>query len=155
MRLIGTIENAGIVELNDGAITFTSKAAICVDGSGPAHGDPDYQNDTALHQNGKALNADTDRYIVVPPLVIWAVRGIVLGCQAYAMTLKNGRWSEAVAGDIGPHDKIGEISRALALELGIDPSPVDGGEESHSIFYSLYPGKYAVVAGKQYSLQAA
>lgn len=155
MRLIDTIEGENIIELSDGDITFTSKAAVDVDGLGDSHGDPDYQNDTSLHQNGQALNADMDRYVVVPPQIIRLVKGVVLGCQAYVLNISNGQSSEAVVGDIGPHLKLGEISRSLALALGIDPSPVTGGEFEHVIFYHLIPGKYAVVNGKQYSLQAA
>ena len=118
MRLIDTIEGENIIELNDGDLTFTSKAAVDVDGIGDDHGDPDYQNDTSLHQNGQALNADSDCYVVVPPQIIRFVRGVVLGCQAYVLNISNGHYSEAVVGDIGPHDKLGEISRALAISLG-------------------------------------
>jgi Fungal chitosanase of glycosyl hydrolase group 75 len=154
MKILATIEDENIIVLNDGTITFTSKAAVDVDGLGDSHGDPDYQNDTSLHQNGQALNADNDKYIVVPPLIIFSVRGTVLGCQAYVLNLKNGHFSEAVVGDIGPHQKIGEISYALAVALGIDPSPTTGGEEDHMIYYAVKPGQHAVVDGKTYTLQA-
>lgn len=153
MRTIATIEGESIFELDDGTVTYRAKAAVDTDGSGPLHGDPDAQADTSLHLNGKALNADVDRYIVVPPAIIHGVKGIVLGCQAFCSNLRNGRKTEAVVGDIGPHKKLGEMSVACAAALGIDPSPTRGGEDAHVIHYSLIPGQSAVVDGKTYALQ--
>lgn len=155
MRIIATIENEPITELNDGSVTYKSKFAVDTDGSGPLHGDPCAQRDTSLHLHGQPLNADVDKYIVVPPAIRDGVAGVVLGCQAYVTNTKNGRTSEAVVGDIGPHKKLGEGSVALAKALGINPSPNFGGEDSHVIHYSLVPGKAASVDGKSYNLQPA
>ncbi len=74
MRIIATIEGEQIIENDDLSITYKAKAAIDGDGSGDSHGDPDWQNDTSLHWNGKALNSDIDRYIVVPPAIINGVK---------------------------------------------------------------------------------
>ncbi len=153
MKVLATIEGEEITESDDGTVSFKSKAAVDVDGSGSSHGDPDYQPDTSLHQDGVPLNADEDRYIVVPPAIIEGVSGIVLGCQAYVTNTLNGHRTEAVVGDIGPHHKLGEISRATAIALGINPSPTSGGEDSHAIQYVLRPGVQAVVDGKTYTLQ--
>ncbi len=155
MRTIATIDGEKISELTDGSVTYTAKAMIDTDGSGPLHGDPCAQTDTSLHLDGKALNADIDRYIVVPPAIINGVKGIVLGCQAYCQNIRNGMTTAAVVGDIGPRKKLGEMSVACAKALGINPSPTTGGEESHIIFYSLKPGIPAVVNGKQYTLKAS
>lgn len=151
MKIIAIIENERIILDNTGRVSYHSKAAIDVDGSGPAHNDPDYQNDTSLHLNGKPLNADLDCYIVVPPAIIHGVLPVVLGCQA-RVTYK-GKFHAAVVGDISPKTKLGELSRALAIALGIPPSPVSGGEDDHIVGYELWPGKAAVVDGKAYDLQ--
>lgn len=153
MRIIATIENEPITELNDLSVTYRAKAAVDTDGSGPLHGDPDAQADTSLHWNGVALNADVDKYVVVPPAIIAGVKGIVLGCQAYVMNTRSGMTTEAVVGDIGPHKKLGEVSCACAAALGLDPSPLHGGTYDHIIHYHLLPGTPAVVDGKQYVLK--
>lgn len=153
MRLITTIQGCDVLELNDSSVTFTAKAAVDTDGSGPRHGDPCAQRDTSLHLHGKALNADVDKYVVVPPAILNGVKGVVLGCSAHALNLRNGHSSDAVVGDIGPHTKIGEISVALAKALGLNPSPNNGGTEEHIIAYTLHPGVPAVVDGKAYALQ--
>lgn len=155
MKIIATIENESIIELGDGSVTYRAKFAVDTDGSGPLHGDPDAQTDTSLHLQGKPLNADVDRYIVVPPAIIHGVKGVVLGCQAHALNLRNGLSSDCVVGDIGPHKKLGEGSGALAKALGINPSPTIGGEDAHVVHYSLIPGKPATVNGKIYNLQAS
>jgi len=153
MKIIGPIENEIITVLNDGSITYRAKAAIDADGSGPSHGDPDWQGDTSLHQNGQPLNSDTDKYIVVPPAIRDGVKPTILGCQAYVVNITNGAQTEAVVGDVGPHKKLGEISIACAKALGINPSPTSGGVDSHTIHYHIIPGQPAVVDGKQYQLK--
>jgi hypothetical protein len=153
LKVIVTLENENVVQRNDGTLSFISKMAVESDGSGDSHGDPDYQNDTSLHWNGEALNADIDKFIAVPPQIIRGVKPVVLGSQVYVLNLRNGRFSEAVVGDEGPPDKIGEGSCALASAMGLDPSPTDGGESDHVIFYAVKPGHPAVVDGKKYQLQ--
>lgn len=153
MRVIATIDGEAITELSNGSVTFRAKAAIDTDGSGPLHGDPCAQRDTSLHFRGAALNADEDRYVVVPPAIIKGVRGVVLGCQAHVSNIKTGLTTDAVVGDIGPQHKLGEISVACAKALGIDPSPTRGGIDEHVIFYHLEPGVPAIVDTRLYALQ--
>lgn len=155
MRIIATIEGEQITENDDGTVSYRAKAAVDTDGSGPLHGDPDAQADTSLHHEGKPLNADIVPYIVVPPAISDGVAGIVLGCQAIVTNSRNGARTAAVVGDIGPHKKLGEISVCCAKNLGIDPSPTRGGEDSHVIEYVLYPDTPAVVGGIKYALQPA
>lgn len=154
-RVIDQIEGEFIIEEDDERVKFKAKAAIDTDGSGPLHGDPYAQTNTSLHQDGKPLNADVDLYIVVPPQIRDRVKGVVLGCQALLHNLRNGHSTPAVVGDVGPQRKLGEISVACAKALGINPSPVSGGEDSHVIEYVLYPGQAAEVNGKRYTLQPA
>jgi hypothetical protein len=150
--IIATIEGEDITVGNDGIIRYRSKAAIDGDGSGSSHGDPDFQNDTSLHFQGAALNADHVPYIVVPPAIIQGVAQIVLGSKA-TVSYK-GSTCDAVVGDIGPHAKLGEISIACAAALGIPSSPTEGGEDRHLVDYAISPGVPAVVNGITYQLQA-
>jgi hypothetical protein len=157
MKKIGTIEGCDVFSgINDSGklfVEWTAKAAIDTDGSGPLHGDPCAQADTSLHRNGAALNADIDKYIVVPPFIIQAVAPVVMGCQAFVTNQLNGQSTNAVVGDIGPKKKIGELSVATAMALDIDPSPTHGGEDLHVIRYRIYPGIPAVVDGVTYQLK--
>lgn len=128
-----------------------AKAAIDSDGVGPHHGDRTAQDETTYKPD---LNADIDKYIVVPPAIIHGVEGIVIGCQAHVTNTINGEETDAVVGDVGPHLKIGEISCACASAIGLNPSPVDGGVDAHVIAYQIWPGKAAIADGTTYTLQA-
>ena len=153
MKTIATIEGERIYERADDTVTWTAKMAIDVDGKGPKYHDPDAQNDTTLHYKGEPLNADEDRYIVVPPIIPQSVEGVVLGCQGMVVNLRTGAMTDCVVGDIGPHKKLGEASRAVALALGINGSPTTGGVDEHIVLYTIKPGLPAVVEGKHYELQ--
>jgi len=91
----------------------------------------------------------------VPPLIIWSVAPVVLGCQANCINTRNAKASLAVVGDVGPHKKIGEVSDSLAAALGLNPSPVNGGTSDHIIRYQLWPGVPAKVDGKTYALKSS
>ncbi len=152
MRTIATIEGEPIIEHDDGSVCFTSKAAIDSDGTGPHHGDKTAQDQTSYKPD---LNADIDRYIVVPPAIRNGVKGVVMGCLANVTNTRTGAHTAAVVGDVGPHKKLGEISCATATAIGLNPSPVSGGVDEHIIKYVLFPGIPAIVNGKQYVLQPA
>src|SRR4029453_10683258 len=79
-------------------VVFISDLSICNDGSGPKHGDSDYQPQTAYYNKGKYLNADKDRYIVIPPQIRSMVNPVVMGCQARCTNLVTAEWSAAVVG---------------------------------------------------------
>lgn len=152
-KILATIEGNPITLLPDGRIIYTAKAAIDGDGSGGnSYGDPDFQDNTSLKVNGKYLNAETERYIAVPPAILDGVEPIVLGSQAEVSY--SGKTVTAVVGDIGPHEKLGEISIACAQALGIPHSPLTGGVSS-GVGYVIHPGIPAVVDGKTYPLQAS
>lgn len=153
-RVLITINGIDVVIGDDERLTYLAGMEIDGDGSGPSHGDPCFQNDTALHFNRLPLNADVDKYIVLPPQIIRAVKGIVLGCQAQVMNAQNGQSTFAVVGDVGPVNKLGEASIATARAIGVNASPTTGGEERRVIRYSIFPGVPAIVDGKIYQLQA-
>jgi hypothetical protein len=142
----------------DGAtvkLTAIAGAEIDGDGSGPSHGDPDFDPDTTLHDaEGNALNADVVPWCVVPPAVRDCTPGIVLGCQARLRNLRTGAVIDAVVADVGPSRKLGEISIAAAAALGIDSSPTTGGTSEMIVHYAIWPGVPAIVNGVQYALLA-
>lgn len=152
MRVIATIEGEPITEYDNGRVSWRAKMAIDSDGVGPHHGDHTAQDETTYKPN---LNADEDKYIVVPPAIRNGVKGVVMGCQAHVRNIKNGRETHAVVGDVGPHKKLGEASCATASAVGLNPSPVSGGVDEHIIEYTIWPGTPASVDGKIYKLQPA
>jgi len=122
--------------------------------AGPSHGDPSYQSQTAYYNDGKFLNADKDKYIVIPPQVRKMVPPVVMGCQARMTDLATGKWSAAVTGEIGPDDKTGEAAYCLAKELNPQISH-NAGDSNRIYLYELWPGIPAVVDGKTYKLEPA
>jgi hypothetical protein len=100
----------------------------------------------------RAVDAFSVPYVVVNPHVQQNASGVVLGCLATIS--KSGKTVDAVVADVGPGNKIGEISVAAAKALGIPDSPLTGGVSS-GVSFTLYPGKAAVVNGVTYPLQKA
>lgn len=101
------------------------------------------------------LDAETVDFIVVSPRVQNGVAGVVLGCHARATNTQNGKSAFCIVGDIGPRNKIGELSISLAKKLGIDPSPKEGGTDELIIKYQLWPGKHGTIDDKLIALQTA
>lgn len=99
------------------------------------------------------VDAETVEYIVVPPIIVSATKGAVLGCQARATNLRNGRTYLGVAADLGPRTKCGELSMAMARAIGIPDSPRHGGEDDPIVRYELWPGVPAEIRGKRFVLQ--
>jgi len=135
-------------------VCFVSDLDICNDGSGPAHGDAYHQAQTAYYNGGKFLNADKDKYIVIPPQIRSMVSPTVMGSQARLTRLDSMAGHAAVTGDIGPAEKTGEAAYCLAKL--INPQITHNtGDEKLIYFYELWPGKAAVVDGKRYKLEPA
>jgi len=123
--------------MEDGSLAFKAGAAIDVDGIGGSHGDPYKQWQTSLKtSDGKSLNADNTPYFVLPPQVAkqYGIKPGDLGTISY-----NGKTIPAVFGDVGPKNKIGEVSRYAAQQLGINASPTSGGVNS-GVQYRVFPG---------------
>jgi hypothetical protein len=91
-------------------------------------------------------------FIVVENFIRRRAKGIVLGCRCRVTNELNGKNVEGVVADIGPLNKIGELSIAAAEAIGIPSSPRTGGEPKHVITYELFPGEPAVIGGKTYNL---
>lgn len=151
---IATIEGCPIERTikDDGTeiVNYIAKAAVDNDGSGGnPEGDPDHQDETSLKNHGRSLNAEIEPYIVVPPAIIRGTKGVVLGCLVRCINMLTNKKAVGVVGDIGPHNKLGEVSVAMAVALGIPSSPNTGGTDAHIIQYTIYPGQVA----PGYSLQ--
>jgi N-acetylmuramoyl-L-alanine amidase len=150
-----TIGKVTIYEKDDGQyVRFISDLDICNDGSGPSHGDPSYQSQTAYYNDGEFLNADVDKYIVIPPQVRSMVPPTVMGCKGRLTNLKSGVWNDAVTGEIGPSDKTGEAAYCLAKIINPSITHNAGDKDLHYL-YELWPGVPAIVDGKTYKLESA
>jgi hypothetical protein len=159
---VGPVPQVDVIwDLVLGRASAISQMMIDDDGSGDPHNDPDFQARTSYRNEGpdgvpRWLNADLVPYIVLPPRVILAFTGIVLGCQAFVINAANGLSSPAVVGDTSddrPSRILGEGSIALAKAIGVPPSPTTGGESRRIISFAFFPGRPAVVGGVTYALQ--
>jgi hypothetical protein len=87
------------------------------------------------------VDAETVPYIVVPPMIVKRTVGVVRGCLSRVSY--RGQHVECVVADLGPANKIGELSIAAARKLGIPSSPRHGGVEDPEVDYELWPGRAA------------
>ena len=155
MRELLTISGVTIhVSEDDGYVYFVSNLDICNDGTGPSHGDKSYQPQTAYYNGGKYLNADKDRYIVIPPQIRNGVRPVVMGCKARITNTVSGQSFSAMVGEIGPANKTGEAAYCLA-KLANPSITYNTGDSKRIYKYELWPGVAAVVGDKTYKLEPA
>ncbi len=159
LEILLTIGSVDIYTSKDKSyVSFTSDLDICNDGSGSSHGDPYHQSQTAYYsggrEGGKYLNADVDKYIVVPPQVRAKVPGVVMGCRGVVTNLKTKTSYLGVVGEIGPNNKTGECAYCLAKELN-PMIEYNSGDENEVYLYELWPGIPATVDGFIYKLQPA
>jgi N-acetylmuramoyl-L-alanine amidase len=152
-----TIDGVVIYEKDNGRyIRFVSDLDICNDGCGPSHGDPHHQPMTAYYsggrEGGKYLNADVDKYIVIPPQVRSMIEPVIMGCQGRMTNLTTGVYHDGVTGEIGPDYTSGEAAYCLAKI--INPSiTYNSGDKSRIYLYEFWPDKPAFVDGFTYKLQ--
>lgn len=84
------------------------------------------------------VDAQTVPYVVVPPLIVQKTAGAVRGCRARVTW--QGRSVDCVVADLGPTNRIGELSIAAARALSMNSSPRNGGVTAAEVFYELWPG---------------
>ena len=150
-----TIEPVTIYHAFDGRyVRFISNLDVCNDGSGPDYDDPHHQSQTAYYNDGEFLNADEDKYIVVPPQVRSLVPPVVMGCQGRLTNLLTGVWYPAVTGEIGPDYKTGEAAYCLAKLINPQVTH-NAGDLQRLYLYECWPGIPAVVDGKISELEPA
>jgi hypothetical protein len=104
-----------------------------------------YVSATALADRSKPVN-DPTRYVDasrIPFLVLPGGMARQLGARpgdfAVVFNLRNSKSSYALFGDVGPYDRIGEGSVALAENLGIRSDARNGGARG-GILYLVFPG---------------
>jgi hypothetical protein len=104
-----------------------------------------YVSATALADRSKPFN-DPTRYVdasKIPFVVLPGGMARQLGARpgdfAIAFNQRNGKSSYAIFGDVGPYDRIGEGSVALAENLGIRSDARNGGAR-RGILYLVFPG---------------
>ena len=104
-----------------------------------------YVSTTALADRSKPVN-DPTRYVdasripfVVLPGGLSRQLGARPGDFAVVFNLRNSKSSYAIFGDVGPYDRIGEGSMALAENLGIRSDARNGGAR-RGIVYLVFPG---------------
>lgn len=138
--------------LSDASMIFLKGSEIDDDGKGGNSAkDPCFQSDTSYQPT---LDAEADRFIVLPDAVFLAVTPLVLGCKCRLTNIKTGLCFFGVVGDRGPAGKLGEMSVAYAQALGVPSSPTQGGIDDPVIVWEIWPGVAANVNGKQYTLQS-
>ncbi|HWF13839.1 MAG TPA: glycoside hydrolase family 75 protein [Candidatus Acidoferrales bacterium] len=104
-----------------------------------------YVSETALADRSKAVS-DPARYVdasKIPFLVLPGGLARQLGARvgdfAIVFNERNGKSSYAIFGDVGPFDRIGEGSVALAENLGIRSNARNGGTW-RGVLYLVFPG---------------
>lgn len=157
---LDALENAGHPGNWWGIVTHNGRPngePVIQEASDPAPGF--YVSATAYEWKGKNhftpaayVDSETVPFIVIEGYIRRRAKGIVLGCRARVTNEQNGMSVEAVVADIGPLEKIGEMSIAAAKAIGLPGSPRTGGTSEHIITYELWPGEAAVIGGKTYDL---
>jgi len=149
-----------------GVVTHNGKSSgtpVIQNGKAPAQPHKGFYISTTALVRGEYPEKDVRRWIdseivphvTLPPKVINAVAPIVKGCRCVLFNRKTGLECVAVLADVGPNDKIGEISIAAAKALGLNPDPKKGGTSEHIIDYHIFPGIPAEVNGEKFELQAS
>lgn len=144
-------DNTGLDDLaNAGAPGHWQGLAKNTDGEPFVQGPDDpfpgyYVSTTALSDRTKPVN-DPSRYLdatkipyIVLPGFLSREIGVHPGDFAVVVNLRNGLSSYAIFGDIGPFDRIGEGSMALAENLGIQSDARNGGAR-RGIAYLVFSG---------------
>lgn len=152
----GTAKTIPVCALT-GAVWWTSDLDVDCDGglSSTCKNDPDYQSGTAASDSkGKPLNASTLPYVVIPQSsngFNYKTSGLKMG-SVVAVIYKD-KVAYGILGDVGPAGVIGEASYAMAVALGLNPSPTSGGAEG-GVTYVAFTGASAVVTKNEDHAQA-
>ena len=144
-------DNSGLDDLaNAGSPGRWEGLAKDADGNPIIQGENDpfpgyYVSATALADHSKA-SSDPARYVdasKIPFLVLPGGMARQLGAHvgdfAVIFNQRNGKFSYAIFGDVGPFDRIGEGSMALAENLGVRSDARNGGTR-RGVLYLVFPG---------------
>ncbi len=99
-----------------------------------------YDSSYRLSDPRRYVNAQTTPYIVISEFLMKKI-GAKVGDIGYAFNPKTGKSCFAIFADVGPNEKVGEGSIALAAALGIENlSPRNGGlDDKDAIQYVVFP----------------
>ena len=88
---------------------------------------------------GGYLNAFKHNYIVIPKPKAYPEFADLKGCVAVVVDAVTGNYVYCIVGDFGPSDSVGEVSYAVAVNLGHDY--VSGSMDAEGRFYFyILPG---------------
>jgi hypothetical protein len=108
---------------------------------------PGYYVSTTSLQDPKYPASDPRRYVdsekipyfVMPDVLMWP-SNISVGDMAYVYNTKTNKGGFAILADVGPTNRLGEASIALAKKLGIaNTSPRKGGLGTADVIYVVFP----------------
>lgn len=134
----GVVRRAGMAIDTDGDLSRGDPELSAL-----ARRDPDRKGGTnLLYADGRALDPTRVPYVVLPGGSRFARLGDLVRVEY------QGRSALAVAGDIGPRNKFGEGSMALARSLGISPDGVKGGIES-GVTYTFLGRNVGSISGEK------
>ena len=133
------------------AVYWKSELAVDCDGKRTAtcnsQADPQYQGTTVGKDSaGNSLDAAVVPYVEVPKASTafdYRAAGLSMG-SVVAVIYKN-QLGYGVIGQEQDPDTIGNASYAMAVQLGIDPDPVNGGLQSEDVTYIAFKGAANVV----------
>lgn len=143
------LDNAGKPGNYYGIVTIPERTGRPVI-QGPDDPYPGYfVSPTALQREGykvtdprRYYDAETVPFVVVPggtkATPRYADWGLHLGEDAIVTHSRTGKTVRAIVAEVGPGNRIGEVSIAVARALGIPDSAINGGEDSAIIDYTIY-----------------
>lgn len=101
------------------------------------------------------LDSEKVVFAVIPGKLRKMIGPVCIGCHCVVTNIKTGKKVIAVCGDVGPSNKIGEGSMALADALGINSNARKGGTSEKIIRCELYPSVAATIGCETFELQSA
>lgn len=113
------------------------------------------RKDKTVCDPARYLDAETVPYIAVPPQIIECVPQIVIGSRVICRYKdRRNQWHQAmgIVGDEGGRKRIGEISVAMAVALGIPSDPKTGGV-NNGVYFEIHAGVQTTLNGELFELQ--
>ncbi len=109
--------------------------------------DPSWQNQTSANDSmGNPLDAATLPFVVIPGVSAkFNYRNAGLSMGSVVAVLYQDKMEYGVIGDSGPTTIVGEASYQMAVRLGINPNPRNGGIDS-GVTYIAFTGADGKVA---------
>jgi hypothetical protein len=109
--------------------------------------DPSYMGQTSIEDSkGNPLDAASLPFVVLPRITAaFDFSDFNISTGTVAAVIYKDKVAYGIFGDSGPGDIIGEASYAMAVELGINPNPANGGTDS-GVSYIVFSGAQSKVS---------